>query len=227
MKLLPLFAGLLLPVLANAALEFRVLSWKGDIDDLHYHDGRAEVTIFAQERTLSPAYRHDSAAPIEFYRLRAATGQAPARIVLPTTQPPPSLTRALLVIHRVDEGKIQTHWLDDSAEDNPAGSLRLHNFSSRSLAVKIGDDTRMLNPSTNARIDFSAARRALPVQVAAEVDGEWRRVASASQPVRSSYRLLVLLRDGRPSLEHPVGLVEWIPFYDLPPAPADTVVASR
>ena len=227
MKLVLLLACLLTPAAAHAALEFRVLSWKGDIDGLRYTDGQDETILSVRERVLSPAYRHRGSGDIELYRLETRDAQPPVRIEIATLSPPENLSRALLMLNQTDDGRAHGRWIDDSTEDNPAGSLRLHNFSSHELAVRIGTETRVLPPAANTRVNFPAASRALPVQVAVKMDGEWTRVASTSQPVRPRYRLIVLLRDGRPTLENPVGLVEWLTFYEVPPPAEAGKLAQR
>lgn len=219
--------ALLFPAAAVASLEFRVISWRGDIEGLRFSDGQSEVVLSVRERVLSPVYRHAGAGKLELYRLEGSAAQPASRVVVASLPPPQASSRALLVLSPSRSGRIEGMWLDDATEANPAGTLRLHNFSTHKLAVQVGQETHLLSSSGNARVSFSAALRTLPVQVAAEVAGQWQRVVSTSQPVRPRYRLIVLLRDGRPTPDDPAGLVEWLAFYDTPSVSSASVTDAK
>jgi hypothetical protein len=201
------------------ALEFRVLSWSGSINDVRFRNGRAETVISGEETSLSPLYKVDGAGPLKLYRTLEKEEKAVEEAVA-TLPLPEGLTRALLMLSPVADapGTYTGMWLDDAAEANPAGTLRVYNFTSRNLAVKAGDWQAVLAPKATDQFRFDPAARSLPVQVAARIGEAWQRVVNYSQPVRPRYHLLAIFRDGRPKPLQETALVDHVIVYDIPPA---------
>src|SRR5690606_8237308 len=105
-------------------------------------------------------------------------------------------------------------WIADDARSSPPGTLRFLNYTRRALALRTSGDPWMQSPGEARQVEFDPARRAVSILVAAESGDQWRRVIIVSRPVRPGHRLLVLLRDGRPSPGLDPEPVELQVFYD-------------
>lgn len=180
------------------AMEFRLLSWQGDITGLRYDEAGKPVEVIASEHSLSETYRKaDASAPLEFYR-EVEVGGKPVRQVLARIAPPEApLARALLVLAPV-AGGYTGRWLDDSIDSHPANTLRLYNFSSRALAVQTGGEQWRQEPGQSRRVAFDPAARQVVIRIAAQVGAGWELVAGGPQPVRKNSRVYLLVRDFRP-----------------------------
>lgn len=209
------------------ALEFRVLSWSGEVDGLKFRNGQAEILIPVGERVVSPVYRLQGVAPLKFYRTITHEGKSIDQTVL-ILQQPAGMTRGLLLLSPV-EGRDDSYtgrWLDDAAETNPAGTLRVYNLARHPLAVKLGAKQMPLAQQATGQFTFDAKARSVPVQVAAYVKGEWNLALSMSQPVRARFRVLMIFRDASVQTEEEPSLIEVVTLYDVPP-PVPTAVALR
>lgn len=214
MKSLILFVVSLAVISSAQALEFRVLSWSGEIRGLKYQDGVQTVELQANEDALSRFYRKNDGTPLVFFREAAVAGNS-VRVPVAAPSAPEGMTRGILVLSpRASGDGYDGGWIADDAQAAPPGTLRFLNYTRRSLAVRTSGDQWMQAPGEARRVEFESGRRAVPILVAAEIDDEWRRVVNVSQPVRDGHRLLVLLRDGRPSPGGITSPVELLVLYD-------------
>lgn len=205
-----------------SALQFRVLSWEGAVQDLKFQNGKDEVAVFAQEYSLSPTYsKTDVAKPLVLYRTRIVEEKKVRETIATVPPPPAGVTRALLLLAKLPAANeagdtITGRWLEDVPE---AGTVRFHNLSSHQLAVNVADlqwiqatgETHVL-PITNGVLRMQ-------VKVASEIDGAWKLVGNISKPVRSYLHVIVLMREGRPRIDFPTDPIELLAFYDEPPPP--------
>lgn len=197
------------------SLEFRVLSWEGPLHGLKYHDGRETVEIFAHDTALSRSYRIAEGNTLRFFRETVADGQV-ARIPVATPTAPAGLVRGILLLAPgASADSYGGHWLEDDVEAAPPGSMRFYNYSQQPLALKTPGDQWLQAPGEAHRVAVDTSRRSVAIQVAAQVGEQWRRVVNVTQPVRPTHRLLVFLRDARPSADTPAGTLELRVLYDL------------
>lgn len=219
-RLIPLFSFLLLVSTSlSAAVEFRTLGWDGPISGLHYSSAGREIALDVADTVLSPSYHLQGDGPLELYRVATVNNQ-PARIPVASLPVPPGVTRALLILHMDKNGACSGRWLDDSPGVTPAGTMRVHNFSSHDLAINFGAETLPLARGAHVRESFPSDARFIPVRVAARLDDTWEYALGVSQPVRPRLRFVVLIRDARPTLEAPNARFDWVTFHEIPPSPS-------
>ena len=201
---------------AASALQFRTLGWDAPVSGLYYSAAGREVALTAAPTALSPAFTLDHGDVLKLYRLDADRTRRPAGS-LPVPQ---GLARAILVLHVAADGSCSGRWLDDSPEATPAGALRVYNLASKPVALGVGNGAvHTLAPGADTLARFPLDARAIPVRLAAQVGDHWEAAMSISQPVRPRLRFIVLVRDGRPTLDNPHPLLDWMPFHELlPPA---------
>ncbi|HSI08413.1 MAG TPA: hypothetical protein VK985_07460 [Rariglobus sp.] len=224
-----LLAAVLLTPAAHA-LEFRLLSWNGDIEGLNYANGQKPVPVIAREGTLSPKYPYTGAGPLVLFREIQKDGKT-VREPVATLPPPAGFTHAILVLAATDDaGTAYTaRWINDSPEVRKAQTITYENLSSLPVAIKLGQEELTLESNAKLTRPTNPAVRRVALMVAAHTQTGWELVVSSSQPVRPGLRTLVILRDGRANPYGPTEPVECLSFHDLPPppAPAGTSVVSR
>lgn len=216
--------GLLLMTVntALAAVQFRALSWQGDITDVLFKSDGREVALIANDNALSAPYHFAGEGPLELYRIVNIDGQ-PVRRSIATIPIPPNLPRAILILAVTPEGACSGRWLDNTADTTPAGMMRIHNLSTKEVAVAIGtgQDIRTLTSGGSAGIKFPENARTLPIRVAMRTEDRWAVALSIAQPVRAHLRFMAIVRDGRPTPDEPERALDWVSFLELPPPPSD------
>lgn len=198
---------------AAQALDFRVLSWSGSPAGLHLSAGPGSKTVPLQaaEDVLSPVLSAPAGAVLKVFR-SADTEEPPLAVLTPS----PGLERAILVlVPNPGEGDAYLGlWLDDSPGARPENSITLHNLASTPVALKIGSEQALLQPFDRHVRRFSAAERTVMIQAAIPRDDGWKRVVSSPQPVKNGFRILVILRDGRPRADGSREELDRVTFYD-------------
>lgn len=230
MKLRPIFTYLcaITFVSVTQALEFRVLSWSGPIDDLKYTNNGQVVDLVAWDSVLSPRYQHSSSSPLVLFREIQQEGKK-HREAVATVSPPEGFTHAILMLAAADSAKTtySVIWLNDSPNVRKAQTITYQNFSSYPVAIKLGKEAISLAPQEAVTRPTDPAFDRLPLKIAAQTPTGWETVAGTSQPIRPGLRTLVILRDGRAKTEEgDTDLIDLLAFNDLPP-PEPTTVASR
>lgn len=224
---------LLLSVLALAplrAFEFRVLSWHGEISGLRYQNGpRAAEIDSADERFFSHSYAlAETPSVLELFRQIERDGEI-VRQTVASIPVPAGLTQGILVLAPADaaRNRYSGFWINDSPGARAANHIQIYNLSTRSVALGIDKENFSLAPRDHHQVAFDAEARSIPLKLAVQAGAEWQLVSARRQAVRSGYRLLILLRDGRPaeseagtSVPPPVDIVT---LYDRPVV----VLASR
>ena len=203
MKILPALCLILLGFPSLHALEFRVVSWAGPISGLYYEDGALPVEITGEEEFLSrPHALRSCPATLELFRQIERDGET---IRQPATSIPlpENLTKGILVLAPANASGTAYAglWIDDSPEARPPNHLQIHNLSSRLVAIKTTDGDFMLPARTSRQVAFDPQARSVPLRIAAQTDSAWELVSTRRQPVRRNTRVLVLLRDGRATME--------------------------
>ena len=215
-------------VLPLHALEFRLVSWEGDISDLNYSDGNTPVPVSASEGALSTPYHFEGPGPLILYKEVPAEGKI-VRQPMATLTIPPNFTAAIILLAYADPSRttFTGTWIDDSLEARPPQTVTYRNFSSYPVAIKLGAGDYAIAPQGSlTQLTDSAVERVL-FKAAAQTKSGWKAIASTVQPVRPGMRTLVILRDGRPSPGTGIkALVDMLRFNDYPPPPA-SVIASR
>lgn len=213
--------SLLAFVTGAQALEFRLLSWIGDIEDLKYAEGSKVVPVAAQEGAVSPSYHFTGSGPLVLFReirLEDKTVRQPVA----TLTPPAGFTHAIVMLTPVDDARsaYTARWINDSPEVRRAQTITYENLSSLPVVIKLGTEELALEPNDKATRATNPLVRRLALMVAAHTAKGWELVISSSQPVRPGLRTLVILRDGRDNPYGPREPVEYLAFNDLPPPPA-------
>jgi len=213
---LGLISGLLIPA---RAIELRFINWEGEDGALKYTNKGKTVTIHAAESTFSPVYNFEGAGPLVLFKEVVIEGKT-VRQTAATLPVPAGMTHAIVVVAATD-ATLTTYagmWIDDSPVTRPAGTIRLVNFSTHSVSFKIDTSEFTVAPAGTNQVSVKTNVRRILMQAATQVDGQWKVVANNPLPVRSSLRLLLLMRDGRPQEGSQPNIVDLLSFYDQPPA---------
>lgn len=226
MRLLPRLSLIVLTLAAAAnlrALEFRLLSWDGEITDLHYKRGAETVPVAAYENLLSPPYTWTGTGPLVLSRETRQEGKT-VRTTVATLPPAGDLTHAILLLAATDATRTAYTgiWMDDSPESRPPQTITYRNLSSSTVAIRLGADDFTVPPQSFRTQRTEATTQRMVLKVAAQTQSGWEIIASTSQSVRPGRRTLVLLRDGRPQPNGHKDLIDFLVFNDrpAPPTPA-------
>jgi hypothetical protein len=177
------------------ALEFRVLSWEGEIKGLKYDNGSKTTEIVALDSAFSPVYFLKNSTKLELYRDTEDpenNGGRESLVVL--AAPEASVTRAILILAPGGGGSFFARWIDDSPAMHPANTLRVHNFTRKPLAFQSNGEQWRLGPSEVYGVSIPTSARQIPLQIAEETDGKWAIVWGSQLPVRKNYRVHVFVR---------------------------------
>lgn len=219
----PRFSTLCLLALASLmparAVELRFINWDGDESALKFINKGKPTTIHASESCLSPIYTFEGAGPLVLFKEVTVDGKT-VRQPAASLDVPAGLTHAIVVLAATD-ATLTTYvgrWIEDTPATRPAGTIRLVNLSNHSVSFKVDQSEFSLAPAANYQVPVRTDVRRILMQAATQVDGQWKLVANNPLPVRSSLRLLILLRDGRPQEGSETNIVDLLSFYDQPPA---------
>lgn len=219
--------ALLFSCLAPAvrALEFRVVSWDGEIAGLFYAEGTKTPEIVAEEGVYSRGYATAVTGPLILFRQVAEAGET-RRVPVAELPAPVGFTHALLVLSPADSARTRFTgvWIDDSPTSRPAQSITFRNLSPMAVALRLGAGEHSLDPGASLTLPTDAAARRMPFKLAAQTSEGWRIVASGSQAVRPGRRTLVLLRAGR---EQPDGRHDPVDLVVLNDLPAPVLAAAQ
>lgn len=210
------------------ALEFRVISWDGEISGLHFAQGTKSVEIITDEALFSPTYATNETTPLVLFREVTQDGKI-IRVPAASLTPPPDFTRAILVLAAADAARTTFTgvWINDAPEARPPQTITVRNLSTRTVALRFGATERTLPANETFTVPTDPAAQRIPFKMAALTETGWRVVASSSQAVRPGRRTLILLRDGRPQAAGVQDLIDMVTVSDRIPLPPPTSVASR
>lgn len=215
LALLAALMALVTMPLASASLTFRILSWDGEIDDLHYDEGRESISLAIYEDRLSRRYQHSDSGPLTLYRTLPGE-QGPVKQNALSMDIPPGLSQAILLVTRDRQSRIHGTWLNDSFDYTPQGSMRFHNLSRYPVALDLGSTSPIMLPQGSTHLhSIKQDTRSVPLMAAtAEVDGEWKLFSTLPVPVNSNRRTLVIIRNATTSDTREVSPVEMRLFHD-------------
>ncbi|HEY9249882.1 MAG TPA: hypothetical protein VIO38_12150 [Rariglobus sp.] len=183
---------------AARALEFRVLSFNGEISGLKLREGKTTLDISANDDVLSGVYNHDAPGPLELFREIPGADVTTKETVALLQPPDAAITRAILVLAAIPGGGCTGHWIDDMPENNPVNTLSVHNFSGRPLALRIGNEQWQQAGGQLRRLAFATTQKQLPLLVAARAGNTWSTLLATPIPVRKNYRIHLILRPPTP-----------------------------
>jgi len=215
-----LFAVCLICTAAAQAVEFRLLNWDGYDADLKFTNGGKAVPVSANENDFSIVYKYTETDPIIFYK-EVKRDDKTVKEIAATVAVPADMTHGILILAATDS-TLKTYvglWVDDSPESRPASTIRFVNLSSHKTVFKLGNEQFSLSPSGTHQVKFDPAVQRVVLQGAAQVDSQWIQFSGNPIPVRAGLRLLVVMRDGRPSIGRDPTPVDLLSFYDRPPVP--------
>jgi hypothetical protein len=204
------------------ALEFRLLSWSGDITDLFYSQGGKSVSVTASETTVSPLYTWQGSDKLVFYRERRQEDRTIRDTVL-TVDAPPDLAKAILLLSLDPSNPANNtgQWIDDTPSGIPADAVTYLNLSSHRVGIQLGQETSTVAAKDSKTFRLDNKRRLLTLKVAAQNQSGWQVVASSSLGTYPGRRTLMILRDGRPQPNGLKDVIEMLRFDDYPTS-ADT-----
>lgn len=223
MRILLFVLFLALGATTAAALEFRLLSWDGEVIDLRYSDGTQSVPVVAYENLLSPVYLWTGPGPLVLFRETTIEGRT-VRTPVATVSPPEGFTHAILLLVATDmtrTGYTGT-WINDSLEARPLQTITYQNLSSYTVTIRLGEQEFTVPPksASTQRTDNTVQRMVL--KAAAQTETGWELIASTSHTARPGRRTLVVLRDGRVQPNGHKDRIDFLIFNDRPPAPPST-----
>ncbi|MFA6288700.1 MAG: hypothetical protein WC661_15055 [Opitutaceae bacterium] len=212
------------------AVEFRLISWEGEIQGLQYADGKAKVAIDASEGALSSAYRFEGAGPLVLFR-EVKVDDKIVRIPVATLTIPSGLTQAIILLSYADATRTTYtgKWINDSVDVRPPQTVTYRNFSSYTVAIKMGTAEHVLPANEGLTLATGSTVERVLFKAAAQTQSGWQVVASTVQPVRPGLRTLVIMRNGRPDYTGHKEIIDLLMFNDYPPPPTPpgTPLASR
>jgi hypothetical protein len=185
---------------SSNATVVRLMSWQGELTDLILDGGTTTVPAQADE-SLSNEYAVVLRKPVlRIFKSIPADGEA-RRIPQAEITIDPGITRAIILLIQAPAGSplpLVGRVLDDSLEAQPVNSIRVLNLATRTVALRMGDETSSV--VSGAEILFPYDNLTAPhvlFQLAVQTNGNWRIVRRNLQPIPRGQRVFCLLRDGR------------------------------
>ena len=214
-RLLALAGALLLVLPSVRAVEFRVLGWATDDNSLRFDQGRSTADVQVETDRLSPLYAAPGAETVTLYRpIKTADGKPGQQIACEITVPPGLKQGIVILIPAVpvsswikpSEGDADAahvrvpppylyHWLDDSIEARPLGTIEFRNLQRLPVAVRIGDRDIEIPSLGKGQAPIVPGVKRLGFRAATFINGKWRVFASSPLPTRGPDRILVIFRD--------------------------------
>ncbi|WP_309400793.1 hypothetical protein [Cerasicoccus maritimus] len=210
----------MLPSLGNA-VSLRFVSLEDDIDDVYYMANGEKVFISSFTGSLSQNYDYpaqDSA--LKLYQDVIGVDGAPTRKLMWQEKLPKDESELIAVLIRknTQPDHFYGYIIVDSGSSRPALSVTTVNLSKYNLAFQLDNDKYLLDSLDTKQVEVSAQRMNFIVRIAALNDDEWKVVYSNPLAIRPGIRLLILLRDWRPTPGSKDTSVEFFSIYDRPPA---------
>lgn len=200
------------------ALDFRVISWHGQLDGLFLVEGARRIPLQGAEQDLSPRQRITARKELVLYREARIEGRL-VPVPVATLPVPADHTRALLVVAQdpANPNRVAGFWLDDSPNTFPAGSFVFHNLSKLPVALKAEDSVHRLGARESWSRGFPTDARFASVSAAATEGDAARIILDHRLKVHPDYRVIFIFRDGRASMANSKEIdapVEYVMIYD-------------
>ena len=214
--LLALFVALLLVLAPARAVEFRVLGWSTDDNSLCFDRGRSTINVQVETDRLSPIYDVPDGEPVSLYRPIKTEDGKPGQQVACEIVVPPGLKQGIVIlipavpasswikppqVAAPDAAHVRVpptylyHWLDDSIDARPPGTIEFRNLQRLPVAVRIGDRDLEIPSLGKAQTPLIPGAKRLGFRAATFINGKWRVFASSPLPTRGPDRILVIFRD--------------------------------
>ncbi|HSI09619.1 MAG: hypothetical protein ACAH89_11250 [Rariglobus sp.] len=192
------------PPATVAGMSVRLMSWEGELSDLLLADGTTFLPARAGEFILGRAVFLNRKTPtMRVFREQTVEG-AKRKLPVADVPLPEGTSSVLVMLAPAPAGSalpIQGRALDQSLEVHPLNTVRIVNFSNRTLALRVGEKTSVSAPGADDRFPFPAGGAPqVPVEVAVNTPEGWQLVQRSLQPAPAGRRILVVVRDGRPDL---------------------------
>lgn len=192
------------PPVSAPGMSVRLMSWEGELSDLLIADGTAFLPARAGEFILGRAVFLNRRTPtMRVFREQTVEG-AKRKLPVADVPLPEGTSSVLVMLAPAPAGSpfpIQGRALDQSLEVHPLNTVRIVNFSNRTLALRVGEKTAVSPPGADDRFPFPAGGAPqVPVEVAVNTPEGWQSVQRSLQPAPAGRRILVVVRDGRPDL---------------------------
>jgi hypothetical protein len=216
------------PLPSNGACSVRLVSWNGELKDLFLDDGGTPLAVSAGEFSLGPdlTLRRLSASLRFFRELREADGTR-RRVPVAEASLPEKTGRVIVILASAPAGSplpLVARVLDASHEAHPASTIRVLNFSTQTLALRIGAKTNALDAGREEFFPFpDKGAPHVPVEVAVRAGEAWLMVSRGLRPTPAESRILCLVRDGRGTPDDPAPPVEALFLADRTPPPSEKV----
>lgn len=196
-----LFTGLIPAIHAqteNEAASLRLFSWHGDFEQLVVKAGRHATSTALDEFTLGPEIPLPAGVSTLSLHRSADDDEAPPLAVVDL---PPAASHLILLLAPAAPGGEHPYVaqvIDDSPRAQPDETLRLFNFSTRTVAITAGKEVSVIAPGDEwlASYAASAAPHTL-VQLALQTGDGWKIIRRGLQPTPSDRRVICFVRDGR------------------------------
>lgn len=195
-----------LPAIASPApegLTVRLLSWHNDLENLSLCVGSETLVTQADEFVLGSELTFKRSAPsLTVSQLNPAPGpNEPTHRPLAEINLPAGATHAIILLAPAPAGAPLPYLgqaLDDSPAAQPNETLRLFNFSTKTLALKFGAATSAIEPGTHQVVPYAVtgAPHTL-LQLAIQSGDNWQMIRRGLQPTPPNRRILGFIRDGR------------------------------
>jgi hypothetical protein len=204
----------------DGSFSLRLLSWNGELRNLYVDDGGLALPVMANEFLLGSEVRlKQQPKVISFFRNQIDEKGVVNRQTVAEVPVPPGSTAVITVLAPAPEGAKLPYIgraIDSSPAIFPPETLRVLNLSSKSLALRIGEETLLLDSSGDRLFAYPKnGASTVAVEVAVRSEGGWAMVSRSLRATPAGSRGLCLVRDGRPTLFDPAEPVDAIFLIDL------------
>ena len=201
------------PAQPVVSVEFILYGWNTRLPSLRYTP-RDVIPPLEEPHDVSAVQSYEGPATLNFY-------QASARLDRPDAPPPPPRasvtlpegpTRFILVTARDGSDRYRIYAIPADGPDLAPSTLRLHNFTNTSIAVRY-DENGLVELPAASTVTIRPQGRASVLRFAHYRDGKWRRLFSNVAELGPDGRRNIILA---PSPTRPVSM------YSLPLWPQKT-----
>ena len=203
------------------SFSLRLVSWEGELRNLYIDDGGRAIPVMANEFALGSEVRlKQRPAVLSFFRKQIDEKGVVRRQKVAEVPVPPESTSVITLLSPAPEGAefpYAGRALDSSPAVYPPATLRVINFSSKSLALRIDGETVLLDSRGDRLFAYPQnGAPTVPVEVAVRSEGGWAMVSRSLRATPAGSRGLCLVRDGRPPSPYdPAAPVDAIFLIDL------------
>lgn len=188
---------------APTGITVRLFSWQGDFEHLSLRVGSETLVTHADEFVLGSELTFKRTAPSLTVSQPAPAAAASPPVPLPLAEIalPANATHVIILLAPAPAGSPLPYVgqaLDDSPAAQPNETLRLFNFSTKTLALKLGAATSTIEPGAHQVVPYAVTGAPhMLLQLAVQSGDDWRMIRRGLQPTPPNRRILGFIRDGR------------------------------